>query len=342
MRPREPFELWGDRVNQSQAHSSASERTGPAIVLKAGRRIMRQSWDNWLLMLITLVTTTIGLGAAVGSLLLARDRAPWPWSGSEWVLLAGLSIMVGLFGSYLTVQRRRLFSLQLELEEAREAAIGSKSRHHARLMALSRVSQTMANENDIESIFAGMTQHCFSLFECDRVSVMLVDRQTGELVVRAAMGHQGASEMIGTRQQPGKGIAGWVAQHRESVILGQVVEPGRFEGFEPSKGGLTAAIVVPIVVRDELVGVMSLSSRKPGIEYFDEDLKALEIFAGNAGICLRHTEQAGWLLQRVEVLESTIRPAATSHGIRSVNCLPAVGTDNVEACDTDERLRPAS
>ncbi|TPW09915.1 MAG: GAF sensor-containing adenylate/guanylate cyclase, partial [bacterium] len=270
---------------------AAVKRDQPAVILKAGRQLLQQSWHNWLLMLFTLLMTTVGLGAAVGILMSGRERSPWAWSGSEWVLLAGLSILVGLFGSYLTVQRRRLFRLASELNEARETAMAAASRHHARLMALSRVSQTMANESDIESVFAGMTQHCFTFFECDRVSVMLVDRQTGELVVRAAMGFQGAADMIGSRQQPGQGIAGWVARHREPVILGEVVEPGRFEGFEPSKGGLTAALVVPIVVRDELVGVMSLSSRKPGIEYCQEDLKALEIFAGNAGISLRHTER---------------------------------------------------
>ncbi len=321
---------------------SASNRTEPSMLLKVGRRIKQQSWHNWMLMLGTLLVTTIGLGAAVGSLLTNRDRAPWAWSGSEWVLLAGLSVIVAMFGSYLTAQRRRLFRLENELDAARESAISTTTRHYARLMALCRVNQTMANETDVESVFAGMTQLCFSHFDCDRVSVMLVDRLTGELVVRAAMGHQGAAEIIGTRQQPGQGIAGWVARHREAVVLGDVIEPGKFEGFEPSKGGLTAAIIVPILVRDELVGVISLSSQKPGIVYGDEDLKALEIFAGNAGLCLRHTEQAGWMRQTIWQLEGSLQQRERSQRTGSADCPAANGADIVPGCDIQEPLRQAS
>jgi len=321
---------------------SASNRSESSMLLKAGRRIKEQSWHNWLLLLVTLLVTTLGLGAATASLLTNRDRTPWAWSGSEWVLLAGLSLIVALFGSYLAFQRGKLSRLENELDRTREEAIVTTTRHYARLMALCRVNQTMANETDIEAVFAGMTQLCFSHFDCDRVSVMLVDRATGELVVRAAMGHQGAAEIIGSRQLPGRGIAGWVARHREPVILGEVVEPGRFEGFEPGKSGLTGAIVVPILVRDELVGVISLSSQKPGIAYSNEDLRALEIYAGNAGLCLRHTEQAGWMRQTIWRLEGSLREHELSERMGGFDCPPATPAGSVEACDTDDTLRAAS
>jgi putative methionine-R-sulfoxide reductase with GAF domain len=321
---------------------AASSRPEPAMLLKAGRRIKEQSWHNWLLLLGTLLVTTIGLSAATASLLANRDISPWAWSGSEWVLLGGLSIMVALFGCYLAFQRGKLSRLEDELDRTRESAIATTSRHYARLMALCRVSQTMSNETEIEAVFASMTQLCFSYFDCDRVSVMLVDRTTGELVVRAAMGHQGAAEIIGSRQRPGHGIAGWVARHREPVVLGEVVEEGRFEGFEPGKSGLTAAIVVPIQVRDELVGVISLSSRKPGIVYSDEDLRALEIFAGSAGLCLRHTEQAGWMRQTIWRLEGSLRERELSERVGGLDCGAATAAGTVEACDTDDRHRRAS
>ena len=137
-------------------------------------------------------------------------------------------------------------------------------------------------------------------------------------------------------------MAGWVARHREPVVLGEIVELGRFEGFEPGKRGLTAAIVVPILVRDELVGVISLSSRKPGIEYSNEDLRALEIFAGNAGLCLRHTEQAGWMRQTIWRLEDSLQQRERAARIVAIDCPPTNGADTVEACDTDEELRRAS
>ena len=63
---------------------------------------------------------------------------------------------------------------------------------------------------------------------------------------------------------------------------------------------LTATILVPIMVRDELVGVLNISSRAPGTTYDEEDLRALEVFAENAGTCIRQAERAEWMRQTIE------------------------------------------
>ncbi len=49
---------------------------------------------------------------------------------------------------------------------------------------------------------------------------------------------------------------------------------------------ITAAIVAPIMVRAELVGVLTVSSRTQGARYDQEDLQALSVFAENAGTCI--------------------------------------------------------
>jgi transcriptional regulator with GAF, ATPase, and Fis domain len=280
---------------------------GEAIPAERQRRLERMSWHNWMLLLATTLITTIGLTVSVGSLLTGRELMPWAWSGSEIILLAGLSLVVALFGWHLTCERRRIVRLQHELDSAREDAVRSTTRHYNRLMAVFGVSQAMASESDLQAVFDSITQSCFGFFDCDRVSLMLKDRKTTELEVRAAVGLEGPSDLVGTRQAIGQGIAGWVAEHKEPVILGEVVDPTKFRGFEPSKSGLTAALVVPIVVRDELVGVISLSSRVAGNSYTEADLRALQVFAWNAGFCIRHAEQAEWMRQTIWRLEGSLQ-----------------------------------
>jgi GAF domain-containing protein len=58
--------------------------------------------------------------------------------------------------------------------------------------------------------------------------------------------------------------------------------------------------VVPIMVRDELVGVLNISSRATETIYFEEDLRALEVFAENAGTCIRQAERSEWMRQTIE------------------------------------------
>ena len=51
-------------------------------------------------------------------------------------------------------------------------------------------------------------------------------------------------------------------------------------------------MVVPIIVSDGLVGVLSVSTESPNIDYEDEDLRVLWVFAENAGMCIRQVSRA--------------------------------------------------
>jgi hypothetical protein len=67
-------------------------------------------------------------------------------------------------------------------------------------------------------------------------------------------------------------------------------------------------MVVPIIVRDDLVGVLNVSSRSKDIIYESEDLLALEGFSSSAGVCIRHTEHVNWMRQMVPHLND-LEPA---------------------------------
>ena len=66
-------------------------------------------------------------------------------------------------------------------------------------------------------------------------------------------------------------------------------------------------MVVPIMVREELVGVLNVGNRNDKREYHDEDLQALMVFAENAGITCRHAEQTNWMRQTIQRLDTALR-----------------------------------
>jgi GAF domain-containing protein len=162
-----------------------------------------------------------------------------------------------------------------------------------------------------------ITTACKETFACEQVSLMLLDRKAEELVVRAANGHANEDEVRSHRVRVGQGIAGWVAEHRQPLILGKSVDPDRYPGFTPRNQNLSAAMVVPITVRDELVGVLNVGSRADSREYKEDDLRALLVFAENAGITCRHAEQTNWMRETIQRLDrelqsrdQRLRPAA--------------------------------
>jgi GAF domain-containing protein len=163
----------------------------------------------------------------------------------------------------------------------------------------------VGHRTDLDSIFAGITTTCVASFDADSVSLMLFEKDTEELVVRAAAGPQANTGIVGKRNELGEGLAGWAARRREPVLLSSEEDAGRYPGVKLRDSTINASMVVPIVVRDELVGVINVNSRNEEIRYNYEDLRTLEVFAENAGSCIRHVEQVSWLRTMVEQLRES-------------------------------------
>jgi GAF domain-containing protein len=179
-------------------------------------------------------------------------------------------------------------------------------RQHQRLQGILTVSRTIGAENDPAQLFEAITNICRKTYDCDQVSIMKLDSQTGELLVAAASGHRNVEEVRTARVKLGEGISGWVAEHREPIILGPRVDAKRFPGLVLPKHRVFSAMVVPIILRDELFGVLSVSSRSRGMRFDHEDLETLLVFAETAGIVSRHAEQSMWMRATIQRLDSAL------------------------------------
>ena len=109
----------------------------------------------------------------------------------------------------------------------------------------------------------------------------------------------------------GEGIAGWVAQNREAVMLKDAQRDPRFSKRADKQRGLTTRtlICVPLVYRQELLGVLSVLNSR-GKPFFDnEDLAVLESFADLAAVAIIRSRL---LEQRVEQerLQAELKAAA--------------------------------
>jgi GAF domain-containing protein len=221
------------------------------------------------------------------------------------VLLACVSLAMCALVVYLTRQQSRATQLQLRLLEMEEKAKHDARRYYKRLFALSNVSEIMGAKNDVEDIFDRITSMCVEAFDADTASLMIFDQETQDLIVRSASAKDATPGFIGACQKIGTGIAGWAAKNRQSLLLNRGAELSQYEGLKWEDDSISASMVVPIIVRDELVGVINVTSQTPGIRYDSEDIQTLQVFALNAGACIRHTEQVQWLRQMSGVPQQT-------------------------------------
>ncbi len=258
-------------------------------------------WRLWFLLVGVSLVTIGALAVSLIGLRSSRERA-WPWAGTETALLIALVALTGVFAVYLTYQQRRIIRLRSSLLAVEEKSRELSRRHRNRLVAFYSVSAVVGRQNDPQKVFNYIVRLCKHVFEAEHVSLMILDRKTQMLEVRAAHGHAHPEKVVGSKKRIGEGISGWVAQNREPLLLGGAVSEEKFPGHHTFDDSIASAMVVPLIVRDEVSGVLSVSNSVAGIEYDEEDLDALRVFSEIAEYSIRHNEQTTWMRQTIESL----------------------------------------
>ncbi|MCM8788495.1 MAG: HD domain-containing protein [Candidatus Omnitrophica bacterium] len=131
---------------------------------------------------------------------------------------------------------------------------------------------------EIEKVREQTIQASIELVNCEAGSLLLYDPERYELYFDVALGEK-ADKIKTIRLKPGEGIAGWVAQNRQVLIVNDVQnDPRFFKGADKKSGFITKTMIcVPITIKDRLLGVLQTINKKNGLfsEYDAELLKAL-------------------------------------------------------------------
>jgi transcriptional regulator with GAF, ATPase, and Fis domain len=292
-------------MHASRTPGAETAKVDLDLELERQHRLERHFWRLWFLLVGVSLVSLLGLATTIPTL---RGRLPtfWPWEGTDVVLLTGLLAVNAFFATYATFQQKKLAAVRERLAVAQEEAKERARRHYSRLMALFSVSQIMGTENDPRKVFDCITDMCQQIFNSQQASLMLVNDKSGDLEVQSAIGHLNPEEVLGARQKVGHGISGWVAEQRKPALINSDTDMRKYPGLDYKPRALASAMVVPLVVRDELAGVLSVSNRSSDVRYTDEDLSALLVFAENAETVIRHAEQTDWMRQTIQSLRDRV------------------------------------
>jgi signal transduction histidine kinase len=120
-------------------------------------------------------------------------------------------------------------------------------------------------------------------------SLLLLDAAANELVFAVIEGGGGAA-LEGTRMPADKGIAGWVATHREPLIVADVNRDDRHyrdisRGYDFTP---TSLVCVPMLAKGQLVGVLQLLNKEPGKYFTAQDQEVLTTFAAQSAVAIEN------------------------------------------------------
>lgn len=157
------------------------------------------------------------------------------------------------------------------------------------LELLYKVSREFATALDLNTVLTRVLFSAINNVGGERGSVVVMD-DNGKTVESAFVyGDQVRdSSTLHLKDTMDRGLAGWVGRHREAVLVPDTSKDSRWlrhEDDDSSRSGAKAAICVPLMAREKLVGVLTLVHPTPG-SYNEDHLELMQAIADQAGIAV--------------------------------------------------------
>jgi signal transduction histidine kinase len=196
-----------------------------------------------------------------------------------------------------TLQRREFDADDVDLLQlaADRAAVAIE---HARLFEAERearrriehvqaVTDAALSHLELEELLEVLLPRIRDILVADTCAVLLLDRETDELVARAALGIE-EEVVAGVRIPVGGGFAGRVAQTRLPVIIDDLAT---FPVLNPilREKGIESMLGVPLLIGDAAIGVMhvgSLARRR----FTSNDVELLQLVAQRVALAIERAQ----------------------------------------------------
>ena len=188
------------------------------------------------------------------------------------------------------------------------------------------------------------------LLECEAGSLYLIDEARGELYFVVALGER-ADQVKEIRLKIGEGIAGWVAQSGEPLLIADASKDPRWasKADKKSKFQTRNMVTVPIKTKDRAIGVLQALNKCGGGVFDQEALSLMESLADNVAIALEnallHDQQRKTFFETAEALADAIEkrdPYTGGHTKRVRDTSKSIGLELGLDPDTMEKLDLAS
>ena len=155
------------------------------------------------------------------------------------------------------------------------------------LQSLHRAARHLLSEKDIMTLLDKTLYYALTVLDAHDGALLLRDEDTNELVFVLVQG-QVRETLPGYRIAGNEGIAGWVAQHREPVIVNNVRSDPRFSSrVDQSFKFVTRKLVcVPLIARDKVLGVIEVLNKSGGQDFAEADVDLLSLLAVISAIAL--------------------------------------------------------
>ncbi|UCD43050.1 MAG: GAF domain-containing protein, partial [Chloroflexota bacterium] len=194
-----------------------------------------------------------------------------------------------------------------------KARLLEESQRQARQMAtLNELTRSLTSTLELEPLLNRIMKSAVEIIDCEAGSLLLVDEETGESVFKVAIGPVG-SNLKGKRLPAGVGLVGKAVKTKQAIIENDAQMSSDWFNTDETTGFSTRdLLVVPLVVKDNVIGVLEVLNKKDRSPFNKKDQELLTAFAAQVAVAI---ENARLYTQTDQELAARVDELSVMQGI---------------------------
>lgn len=183
---------------------------------------------------------------------------------------------------------------------------------------VSDISFALTSTLSLQNIYKQLMGSVKRTLNVGSVSVGLIDPPTGDIIFVDMLLGDMFKDLPPLRLKNGQGIAGWVADNRQPLIINDVYADNRFFArFDRQSGFHTDSMIcIPLQVEERVIGVLQ-AINKVGGEFIENDLRLLQAIGGPLAAAIENAGLHAEVLAEKRRIETIF--ASMSEGMLTVN-----------------------
>lgn len=182
-----------------------------------------------------------------------------------------------------------------------------------RQRALFRVSQAITGVLKLDEVLGLVVRSAVAAFPAAQGgSIHLYDERTDRLSMQAHTFDYSQEAVEASCMKPGEGITGWVFLHRQPAVVDDVQSDPRYKKIDhPQAPPHQSMICVPLRIREQVIGTLSLDNLESTGAFHADDLELLSAFADQAAIAIdnaRRMQELEQIRRAAEEMSRALEP----------------------------------
>jgi diguanylate cyclase (GGDEF)-like protein len=164
------------------------------------------------------------------------------------------------------------------------------------LSLLYSIGKAMNYISDLKKLLQFILNQAIEITSAEKGSLMLYEMETDQLNIRVMAGlrDDAYQEKVNNNEikcrsfKPGEGIAGRVFVNAKPIVVNNIKEDDVFVDSDASY--VRSIACIPMVVYNDVIGVINVTNKRHGKEFSDEDVEMLKAVADQAAVAINKAQ----------------------------------------------------